>query len=626
MPGSRLLRNAWTLLIVPLAIGGAVLGRHAVADPKPTAVVAARADAPAELNLAGNMEVLEDPSGALTLDDVRGPAFAARFEPAHAVGDDLNFGYRRSAIWLRFSLTASQPSQRLLELAFPSLDDVRFFAPLNGGGYAQTETGDTRPFSSRPVEHRHFVFPISVEAGKSAPFYLRVASEGSLTVPLTLWPQAAFDAQDRRSYSGLSLYFGMLLALALYNLLLFFSLRDKSYLTYVAFTLSMAIGQASLAGLGNEFVWREHIAWGNAALPVGFALTGFFGALFTRQLLDTPHVSRLIDRMLIGHMAVFGLAIALVVVSYRYCALITTLSGASFTVTAVTAGVISLRRGYAGARFYLIAWTLLLIGTFVLALRNLGWLPTNTFTIYAMLVGSALEALLLSLALGYRIVVLKADRERLQSEALANARRAEQELETTVAWRTRELALTNEKLESAMATLERVAATDRLTGAWNRRWFEHAAEIEVDRAMRHETKLSLILIDIDRFKAINDRLGHAMGDRVLSTVSDLITENIRSSDSLTRWGGEEFLVLAPETDLAGAALLAEKLRALIERAAFPPQSPVTISAGVAQFRAGQRLEDFIADADTAMYRAKERGRNRVEAASNITLASSTRAA
>ena len=626
MPGTRLPRNAWLFLLIPLAVGAALLARHALADSPRTSVAAARADAPARLNLAGNTEVLEDPAGTLTLADVRAPAVSARFRPAHAVGDDLNFGYRRGAVWLRFTLVASEPSRRLLEVAFPSLDDVRFYAPEAGGEYAETVTGDLQPFSSRPVDHRHFVFPVSVAAGESAPYYLRVASEGSLTVPLALWPTAAFAAHDRSSYSGLSLYFGALLALALYNLLLFVSLRDSSYLTYVAFTLSMAIGQASLAGLGNEFIWREQVAWGNVALPVGFALTGFFGALFTRQLLDTRHVSRLIDRLVTGHMAVFAFAVALVVVSYRYAALVTTLAGASFTLVAVAAGVVSLRRGHAGARFYLIAWTLLLAGSFTLALRNLGWLPTNTFTIYAMLAGSALEALLLSLALGYRIVVLKADRERLQTEALASARRAEHQLETTVAWRTRELALANEKLESAMATLERVAATDRLTGAWNRRWFESAAEIEVDRAVRHEAKLSLILIDIDRFKTINDRLGHAMGDRVLSTVSDLITENIRSSDSLTRWGGEEFLVLAPETDLAGAALLAEKLRALVDRAAFPPQHPVTISAGVAQFRAGQRLEDFIAEADAAMYRAKERGRNRVETASGITLAAASRAA
>ncbi len=245
----------------------------------------------------------------------------------------------------------------------------------------------------------------------------------------------------------------------------------------------------------------------------------------------------------------------------------------------------------------------MLVGVATLALRNLGLLPTNTFTIYALLCASAAEAILLSFALAHRIVLLTADRERLQREALVTARRAEQELEATVAWRTRELALANAELENTLATLERVAATDRLTGAWNRRWFETAAQGEIERASRHAMPLSLLLFDVDHFKAVNDRLGHAGGDEALVALADLVAENIRGSDSLTRWGGEEFVVLVPQTELAGATALAGKA----VRASSARRIPVRVwsaSVGVAQYRPGQRLEDFIGAADAALYRAK----------------------
>ncbi|MBS0320980.1 MAG: GGDEF domain-containing protein [Proteobacteria bacterium] len=591
----------------------------------PAATVAAPVTAPAApgtaatavledggLNLADSVSVLEDPSQRMSLADVERAARAGRFARTEHDGDDLNFGYRTSALWLQFTITTEQP--RLLEVGFPGLDDVRLYAPTAGGGYVETATGDRAPLSSRPILHRHFVFPIAATGGVPATYYMRIASAGTLTVPLTLWSERALALHDRTTYAALALYFGCLLALATYNLLLYFTLRERSYLTYVAFTLSMAIGQASLVGLGNEFVWGRFVGWGDAALPVGFALAGVFGLWFTRDLLALAKVSPTLDRILLVHIAAFAVAVALAGASYRYAALLTSVAGATGAVAAIAAGVVAAIHRQSTARFYLWAWTLMLLGVATLALRNLGLLPTNTFTIYALLFASVVEALLLSFALAYRIVLLTADRERLQREALATARGAEQALETTVAWRTRELALANAELESTLATLERVAATDRLTGAWNRRWFETAAHAEIERATRHATPLSLLLVDLDHFKAVNDRLGHAGGDETLVGVSDLIAENIRGSDSLTRWGGEEFVVLLPQTDLAGASTLAEKLRGLIQHARLPATCPVTASVGVAQYRAGQRLEDFIGAADAALYRAKARGRNCVEAA------------
>ncbi len=567
-------------------------------------------DGRTRVDLARLVQVLEDPDRTLTLDEVRSRASAFRFAPATGAAD-FNFGYTDSAYWLRFALAASADVDLRLEVAFPSLDEVEFHAPQPDGTYTSVVTGDLRPLASRVVTHRHFVFPIELEAGQEATYYLRVASQGSLTVPLTLWPAEAFHDRDRPAHMALAAYFGMLLALALYNLFIWFSLRDPSYLAYVAFALAMALGQASLTGIGNAYLWTNWIAWGHVALPAGFAATGFFGSLFTRRFLATPARAPLLDRVIVAHMAAFGFAILLAPFAYRWAAITTSVAAASCAVTMIAAGIVCLRRGYVGARYFLIAWTLLAAGALVMGLRNLGALPSNFITLHALQIGSACEMLLLSLALAHRIAVLTADQERLQRDALAVARRAEAELESKVATRTAELADANRRLANALGELERVAATDRLTGAWNRRWFDEAIHAEIERAQRYGHALSLIMIDIDQFKRINDRYGHARGDSVLSDLAARIRDEIRGADSLTRWGGEEFIVLAPATSLEGAVPLAEKLRLRIERSAFAGVDPITISLGVTEYRPGQRAEDVVAAADVAMYRAKQRGRNRV---------------
>lgn len=160
--------------------------------------------------------------------------------------------------------------------------------------------------------------------------------------------------------------------------------------------------------------------------------------------------------------------------------------------------------------------------------------------------------------------------------------------------------------------LEKASITDALTGLFNRRRLDQAFGQEVGRACRYGHPLSLILIDLDRFKAVNDTHGHQMGDQVLQEVSAILREGVRSADTVGRWGGEEFLIICPETDLAGAMALAEKLRTTIAEAVWPSTTLITSSFGVAQFHNGDSMKDLVARADGALYRAKASGRNRVE--------------
>lgn len=167
-----------------------------------------------------------------------------------------------------------------------------------------------------------------------------------------------------------------------------------------------------------------------------------------------------------------------------------------------------------------------------------------------------------------------------------------------------ELAFKNRELEA-------LSTTDKLTGLFNRMKLDEALANEVVRAERYEAPLSVILMDIDHFKMVNDKLGHQAGDKVLIDVAQKLQANMRVVDILGRWGGEEFLIISPETDISGAFTIAEKLRTDLESWDVQCVS-ATGSFGVAEFTKGDDPAELLRKADRALYRAKEKGRNRVE--------------
>ncbi len=169
------------------------------------------------------------------------------------------------------------------------------------------------------------------------------------------------------------------------------------------------------------------------------------------------------------------------------------------------------------------------------------------------------------------------------------------------------------KLHALNKELERLSITDRLTGLFNRMKLDEALASESLRAQRTGQLFSIILIDVDHFKQVNDMHGHQTGDRVLIELAQLLQANTREIDIVGRWGGEEFLVICPHTDSAGACRLAENLRQKMQTCHFTVVENKTASFGVATFRPEDQSKDIVARADTALYAAKAGGRNRVEA-------------
>jgi signal transduction histidine kinase/CheY-like chemotaxis protein len=364
------------------------------------------------LPLGRSLQMFEDPSGLASIADVRAQAAAGNFKPHDKA--TLNAGYSRSAFWLKIDLhyrPSNPAAQRtwLLELAYPPLDHLDLYtADANGDYRLVRQTGDAWPFASREIRQNNYLFDLSFKPDQTQTVYLRLASEGSIQAPVTLWSSTAYlEDQPVRLYV-LGIIYGVLLGMVVYNLFIFLSVRDTSYLYYIFYIASFGLYQLSVNGAAVEYFWPDNPWWANAATPFFIGCAGLFGSQFARSFLQTKTHSRWLDRLLIGLIAFGALVMGLsLMTSYALALRLATTLALTFTVVIFAAGILAWWRGLRVARYFIIAWSAFLLGGVVNTLMVLGLLPNVFLTMYASQIGSAIEVALLSLALADRINAMR---------------------------------------------------------------------------------------------------------------------------------------------------------------------------------------------------------------------------
>lgn len=561
---------------------------------------------------------LQNASAPLTLEQVisRRAEFKAADPESVAA---TNFGLTQNEVWLHldFATGDALPSRWILEVGHASLDAIDLYLAEQGGSYRHEQAGDLLPFSTKTLPHRHHLFDLQLQPDTTYSLYLRVTSEGTLSVPVTLWQPDALWRSDQLSYSLLSLYYGLLGGLLVYNLFLFLSLREKLYLIYVPFVAFLALGQAGLAGLVGQFLVPDNAFLTHLSPTASVSLAGLFGAIFVQRFVgQTPRNLRLQWLMpAIGSFYALTF-VCTVFVSYYHGALLVNLTSLLFAVAAMVLGGVSLYRRQPGARFFFLAWIFLLTSILVMALHNLGVLPSNAFTANALLFGSAAEMLLLSLALADRINSIQTAQDKAQQDALAvnrdmlsALRENERLLESRVAMRTLELEEANTQLQLSKRLLEQQANHDALTGLANRKLLNDRLQGAVQRARRQQSGFALMVIDLDWFKAVNDQHGHQAGDRVLVEIARRLQSCLRDVDTVARVGGDEFvLIIESIDDQSAVSVIRDKLRqAVLQPIQLDNGTRVSVgmSIGVALYpQQAQDIELLFSVADRAMYSSK----------------------
>lgn len=552
-----------------------------------------------------------DARGEATAAAMFADADAGRFQPVPA--DNATFGFVDGAYWFHARVANANhvDSRWLLVLEYALLDQVDLYVRHADGAIEHYQSGDRHPFSQRSVSYRHPNFWLQITPGQPLDLLLRAQSKSSMQVPLTLYTPTAFTELARDAQLGMGIYYGILLALLFYNLILFVSLRDRSHFLYSLHVLGFGLVLFCLNGFAFEYFWPNSTWLANAAVPMSMSFAMLAMHLFARDFLELPRRSPLGNRVLLGLMA-FHLAMLLAspFLDYRTAVLIGTAMVFPGVGAVIGVAIAVARRGFRPALLFLLAWAMLLAGTMVYAMVSFGMVSKTFATEYGMQIGSAAEMIFLSFALAYRWAALRADNERI-------AREANEQLEHRVEERTQELSSALQQLGEAHARLREHSARDGLTGVFNRRYFEQAFAPLLAQCAADAKPFSLLITDLDHFKRVNDEHGHLTGDDCLRCIAATLQQCAGDSAVVARFGGEEFVVLMPGADELSARRTAEAIRQRIAAQVFAleggRQLHLTVSIGAATVGSGVIVEPdtLLRRADDALYEAKRSGRNRV---------------
>ncbi len=267
--------------------------------------------------LGTKIAFLRDTRGAMTIEEVVSPEAAARWETSRF--DAPSYGFARGAIWVRLPVAnrSSRAAPWLLEVAYPHLDRLELYAPRPGGGFDRTVTGDRLPFAHREMPYRNFVFRLAEPPRTESVYYVRVSTEGAMTLPFVAWSDDAFIRHRSREDALVFMMYGVLLVMTVYNFAIFVRIREVDHLYYSLMTLTYLFFQATVFGHTFEYAIPGDVALANHLVPfsVGLALAGFwqFGRRYLRLAERSPRGDRL---LLAAILAEVGLAAAALVLPY----------------------------------------------------------------------------------------------------------------------------------------------------------------------------------------------------------------------------------------------------------------------------------------------------------------------
>jgi len=370
------------------------------------------------IDVQKHFDYIEDPKGMFSFDDVSGgQENLSWIENTHS---GLNFGYTDSVFWVKGTVenTDLKEEAYVFEIAYPVIDDMRVYI-LRDKISEKLHMGDKLPFLDRPVKHRNFLIPVHLNAGEKITLVLRVKTTSAMQIPINIYQEDDMMAKVQTDMLGLSLYCGAMLMMVLYNLFIYFSIKESMYVYYVFYVLSMTLWATSLNGISFQYLWPEATVWNDQVII--FALNGiiFFASMFAARFLEAKHAYPVNYRLFLMLPTVsFFMMMFAYFIPYRagissamVIAVVTILYGSGIT-------LMRLADGFKLARVFILAWTMVLGGGVIMALSKFALFPRNWVTETAVQIGSVFEVALLSFALAHRLNMEK--KQRIEAQNVAN--------------------------------------------------------------------------------------------------------------------------------------------------------------------------------------------------------------
>ena len=413
------------------------------------------------LRIGNEIELLEDKTSSLSFNEaLQSHSFVKSNQ------EIPNLQITSSSFWVKFTVKNETPYPVVVLLAYPTIDSVAFYSPDATGKYNILQSGEFIPIGQRSYKHQDYVFDLDLKANQAKTYYLKVNSSEQFQLPMSIGTPKEIEESLLNEDLIFGIYFGIIFVMFFYNLFLFFTVKDNSYLYYISYIIFVGLTQACLQGYAPRLFYPNSYFLANFMMVLVPALVGISAIMFLQNFMQVKKHTPILYKSLLIMAGVYIVCIFLGLLQYnRPAASILQANVGVLAFVVVTIGIKIMRKGYRPAYYFMLAWSIFIAGVVVFVLRNFNVLPYNMFTYYSMEIGSSIEVILLSFALADRINTYRKEREESQLQAqLAlqeNVRIVKEQniiLDQKVNERTIELKQANTELNKAMVELKEAEA------------------------------------------------------------------------------------------------------------------------------------------------------------------------
>ncbi|MFK2823863.1 diguanylate cyclase [Arcobacter sp. YIC-80] len=510
--------------------------------------------------------------------------------------------------WIKIVLRNNTKDKMQLSLhqsmAF-TLNKILYFEKNKEGELLKKEELNIQnPKNSTLLKGSNAIYPISINPKEIKTLYINQESSA-----YHFYNFSIFDNIESIKYliyekaDGL-FFFGLLLALAWYNFLFYISTKYKEYLFYSLYLFSATIWIFYMYGsLAHYFN-----VYGEIATKFNFALMliPIFLTLFIQSVFETKYKYKKEHLFLNSVITLLSLNFLYGLINYNHSLVLLSITLNYSLVVFLLISISIYKKGNQVIKIFLIAHIFYIAFTLYGILFYIGMVEFNYISSHSIGIGIIIEALTLSYLISYKY-------KKIENEKI-NALNDKIKAQSLLNEKNKLLKITNEKSEELKVLnkrLEELSITDKLTSLYNRTKIDDTLQRQLKYTKRYNEDFSLILIDIDFFKKINDTYGHQVGDTILKEFAQILKDNIRQTDTVGRWGGEEFIIICPKTNLEEANIVSQKIKNKIEKTSFSTINNCTASFGISTYKKGLDIKDIVKNADEALYKAKSNGRNTI---------------
>lgn len=547
--------------------------------------------APLDLNtshtyIGKSMHVYEDKSAQLDFNQVS----QLPLESFSSIENSIfTCPFSKSAFWYTFTLNNSQKQDlsRLFVFEAPWLDYIQINILSPNGHTQQYELGNTFDYDQRSIDH-HFINQRHLFEPGLSTVYIQVKTRDPFVFATSILDEHQFLLNQIQNSKYTGIIFGILIAMLLYNFLIFIGIKEPYFAYYVLFVIAFLLMNSSYNGYlfqKFQFTSLDIQNWINSSSIFLFLFTYL---LFTKSFLSLKkeHEQLNTTTNYVIYILLITAFLSALTGGYRLHVILSIIFVVIISFYIFSIAVYSWKKGNRSARFFILGSIGGIFGSVITALTVMGQIPYNPVAYKALDYGMLVDAILLSLALSDRIKITQEEKNVA-------------EIEKTIA-------------EAEKILAEKSARTDFLTGLMNRRAYDEITGTESNRSSRYHMNMSLVLLDIDDFKSFNDNYGHHVGDMALKHFAEILIHIKRECDYAFRLGGDEFVILLPQTPKSDAISLAQRIQEEVRSKKLRVNHDtlhMSVSYGAAEYQPNDRsIEQILKRADIALYQAKENER------------------